>query len=172
MSDSDFAAAPEFRLSSVAGGPVRLADLCSDGPALLVFATDECPTCALTLRRLAPVAELLSRLGITTGVVFEDPLEIAARAARRAGFPGAVLCELPPYEVSRSYELESVPTTVLVDHGKIVRRAVGWDVERLDELLEQACRAVGAPTVGVTDEPPRRKAGCAAKRPTTRRHRC
>ncbi len=164
MTDPVFPPAPGFRLSSVAGGPVALGDLYSPGSALLVFASEECPTCGLTLRRLAPLVEPLSHLGIASAVIFEDPLEVAARAVRRAGFPGAVLSEPPPYDVSRSYELVSLPTTVLVDRdGKLARRVVGWDAARLDELLERACAMVGAPAVRVTDEPPRRKPGCAAK---------
>lgn len=164
MTDPVFPPAPGFRLSSVAGGPVALGDLYSPGSALLVFASEECPTCGLTLRRLAPLVEPLSHLGIASAVIFEDPLEVAARAVRRAGFPGAVLSEPPPYDVSRSYELVSLPTTVLVDRdGKLARRVVGWDAARLDELLEQACAMAGVPAVRVTDEPPRRKPGCAAK---------
>jgi hypothetical protein len=96
-------------------------------------------------------------------VVFEDPLEVAARVARRAGFTGTVLAEPAPYSVSSAYELVSVPTTVLVDReGQIAGRVVGWDAEALDELLMQAA---GAPTpaLAVTHEPPRRKPGCSAK---------
>ena len=164
MTDPDPGNAPEFRLTSVAGGPVRLADLHRNGPVVLVFATDDCPTCSLTLRRLGPLLDALAGQGVTAAVVFEDPLEIAARAARRAGFPGAVLSEPSPYEVSRSYQLVSVPTTVLIDRqGRIVRRVVGWDAERLDDLLGQACAGVGVAPLSVTDQPPLRKPGCAAK---------
>ena len=46
---------PEFALPSVAGAAVALSDLHATGPALLLFVSEECPTCALTLRRLAPV---------------------------------------------------------------------------------------------------------------------
>lgn len=164
MNDSIFSAAPDFRLSSVVGGPVALTDLYSSGPALLVFASEECPTCGLALRRLAPLVEPLSHLGIASAVIYEDPLEVADRAARRVGFPGAVLSEPPPYDISRSYELESLPTTVLVDgDGQLAQRVVGWDARRLDDLLEQACRMVGAPALRVTREPPQQKPGCAAK---------
>ena len=164
MSDSVLTRAPDFRLTSVVGVPVRLAELHRNGPVLLVFATQDCPTSSLTLRRLAPLVESLSGQGITAGVIFEDELEDAARAARRAGFPGAVLSEPPPYDVSGAYGLVSVPTTVLIDRdGRIVRRVVGWDAERLNDLLARACEDVGASVAHVTDEPPVRKPGCAAK---------
>ncbi len=102
----------------------------------------------------------MSSAGIAVAAVFEDPLEVAARTARRAGFAATLLAEPPPYEVSRAYELSSVPTTVLVGRdGNLVGRVVGWDAEALEELIEVAC---GAP-VAVTREAPLRKPGCAAK---------
>jgi peroxiredoxin len=146
--------APEFSLPSVAGDPVRLSDLHADGPALLLFVSEECPTCLLTLRRLAPLVSELTEAGVSVAAVFEDPLEVAARMARRTGFDGVVLAEPSPYEVSRAYALESLPTVVLVDRdGGQVGRVVGWDAAGLRTLLS-------AP---VTDEPPLRKPGCAAK---------
>jgi peroxiredoxin len=147
-------AAPEFSLPSVAGGPVRLADLCDRGRVLLLFVSEECPTCVLTLHRLAPLVSELSASGVRVAAVFEDPLEVAARVARRTGFSGVVLSEPAPYEVSRAYSLESLPTAVLVDgDGRQVERVVGWDAAGLRTLL----------AMPVTDEPPLRKPGCAAK---------
>lgn len=158
------AAAPVFELESVAGGPVRLDQLVAGGPVLLVFASEECPTCALTLRRLAPATEMLAGFGVTVAAVFEDSLEAAARVARRTRFTGAVLSEPAPYEVSRAYGLDSLPTAVLVDSdGGLAGRVVGWDADGLDGLLQQASAAVDAPAVQLTDEPPQRKPGCAAK---------
>ncbi len=159
-----FVTAPDFRLSSVGGPPLALADLYPQGAALVVFASEECPTSAITVRRLAPLVDDLAKVGVTVAVVFEDPLEVAARAARRAGFRGPVLSEPAPYDVSDSYELVSVPTTVLVDRERnAVGRVVGWDAEALDALLADACAAAGAAPIRVTQDPPTRKPGCAAK---------
>ena len=147
-------AAPEFTLASVAGGSLRLAELHADGPALLLFVSEECPTCTLALRRLAPVVPELSAAGVSAAAVFEDPLEVAARVARRTGFTGTVLSEPAPYEVSGAYELASLPTMVLVDRsGEQIGRVVGWDADALGELLP----------VSISAEAPRRKPGCAAK---------
>jgi peroxiredoxin len=164
MSDSASVTAPDFRLSSVAGRPTSLTDLCARGAAVVVFANDECPTSAMTIRRLAPLARELSTAGISVAVVFEDPLEVAARAARRAGFPGTVLSEPAPYDVSSSYELMTVPTTVLVGSDRRqIKRVIGWDADGLDGLLAKACELVAAPPLQVTRDQPQRKPGCAAK---------
>jgi len=145
-----FTAADGFSLPSVAGESVRIAD----GPALLLFVSEECPTCTLTLRRLAPLVGELTGAGLCVVAVFEDPLEVAARVARRTGFGGVVLSEPAPYEVSGAFSLESLPTAVLVDRGgRETGRVVGWDAAALSSLV----------SMPVTHEPPLRKPGCAAK---------
>ncbi len=157
-------AAPEFELPTVAAGPVRLAELRAHGPVLVLFVAEECPTCALTLRRLAPLVGELQRAGVEVAAVFEDPLEVAARTARRAGFTGAVLSEPDPYAVSRAYGLVSVPTIVLVDRqGRMAQRVVGWDAAGLDRMLGAACESLGAKAPLVPGQEPRRKPGCASK---------
>ena len=154
MSDELLTAAPEFELESIAGGRVRCSELRADGPVVLVFVSEECPTCTLTLRRLAPLGPALAAAGLRVAAIFEDPLEVAARVARRTGFDGLVLSEPAPYDVSRAYSLQSLPTAVLVDSaGLEAGRVVGWDSDALGALLS-------AP---VTEEAPRRKPGCAAK---------
>ena len=121
--------APEFALAAVAGGSVSLTELVADGPALLVFVAEECPTSAMTLRRLAEPAKLLDRAGVTVAAVFEDPLEVAARTARRAGFAGTVLSRAQPVPgIGRLRAAERAH-----DGGGRRRRAgrstrvVGWD---------------------------------------------
>ena len=147
-------AAPNFALASVAGASIRLDELHERGPALLLFVSEECPTCLLTLRRLAPIVPELLDAGVAVAAIFEDPLEVAARVARRTGFPGTVLSEPAPYQVSRAYGLDSLPTAVRVDRsGQQIGRVVGWDADALTQLL----------SVPVTDAPPLRKPGCAAK---------
>ena len=156
--------APSFELPSTTGGSVGLADLVAGGPALLIFAAEECPTCALALRRLGPIVAPLRDAGVGFAVVFEDPLDVAARVAREARFTGTVLAEPAPYDTSRAYGLESLPTTVLLDGDAcVVGTVVGWDAGGLSALVERACGAVGAPAPEITDAPPRAKPGCAAK---------
>ena len=116
--------------------------------------SEECPTCTLALRRLGPLVADLRGAGVEVAAVFEDPLEVAARVARRTGFPGLVLSEPAPYEVSGAYSLQSLPTAVFVDRaGRQSGRVVGWDADGLEALL----------SISVTHEAPARKPGCAAK---------
>ena len=163
IEDAPVAAAP-FELPSVSGGLISLGDLTAAGSAVVLFVTEECPTCAMTLRRLSGTAQALAEAGVQVAAVFEDPLEVAARTARRAGFRATVLSEPAPYEVSAAYELQSVPTTLLVDPaGNVTRRVIGWDRDGLDELIEQAwAPSAGSPPRVVADDPTR-KPGCAAK---------
>src|SRR6201999_3009475 len=121
-------------------------------------------TCALALRRLAPVVGPLQDAGVGLAVVFEDPLDVAARVARDTRFKGTVLAEPSPYDTSRAYGLESLPTTVLLDRdASVTATVVGWDAAALGALVDEACAAVGAPAPAITDEAPRTKPGCAAK---------
>ena len=152
--------APDFVLPSVRGGPLGLAELRAGGPVVLVFVAEECPTSTLALRRLAPLAAPLREAGVALAVVFEDPPEVAARVARTTGFSGTALAEPAPYEVSRAYRLEALPTTVLVDRdGEEADRRVGWDAAGLEELLTRACGTA----IDVTRDAPAVKPGCAAK---------
>jgi peroxiredoxin len=156
--------APDVELPSALGPPVRLGALRDGGPALVVFVAEECPTSALALRRLGPLVEPLREAGVPLVAVFEDPPDVAARVARRAGFGAPALSEPAPYATSRAFGLETLPTTVLVDaRGAVAGTVVGWDAAGLDDLLARAAAAVGAPAPRVTAEPPTRKPGCAAK---------
>jgi AhpC/TSA family protein len=139
--------APGFTLPSTRGGPVALSGLLADGPAVVMFVTDDCPTCELTLRRLAAVHADLT-------VVCEAPPAAASRLAARTGFGGRMLSEPAPYETSRAYGLEAVPTTVAIaPGGAVTETVVGWDAAALAALLR----------LDLGSAPPARKPGCAAK---------
>jgi peroxiredoxin len=139
--------APAFALPSTVAGPVSLEDVLADGPAVVMFVTDDCPTCELALRRLAAAGAAV------TAVCESDPAA-AARLAHRTGFGGPMLAEPAPYETSRAYGLEAVPTTVAIDAGGAITAAVvGWDTAALAALLR----------VDLPPDPPLRKPGCAAK---------
>ena len=139
--------APRFALPSTLAGPVSLEDLLAAGPARVMFVTDDCPTCELALRRVAAA-------GAAVTVVCEAGPAAAARLAHRTAFRGVMLSEPAPYETSRAYGLDAVPTTLAIGvGGEVAAAVVGWDAVALTELLG----------VDLTGEAPLRKPGCAAK---------
>jgi hypothetical protein len=157
--------APELTVTGIDPGPVRLGDLTARGCALLVFVSEECPTSMLALRNLGPLCRSWEQAGLAATAVFEDPLEVAIRVARRLGWTGRVVSQDPPYQTSRAYGLLSVPTTVLVDQAGIVAgRVVGWDQPALLALVGQASTMLG--TIRLVAPPPaepRYKPGCSSK---------
>jgi hypothetical protein len=91
----------------------------------------------MALRNLGPLCRAWDRAGLTAMAVFEDPLDVAIRAARRTGWTGRVVSQDPPYETSRAYGLRTVPTSVLVGRdGVISGTVVGWDHSALTGLIE------------------------------------
>jgi len=139
--------APPFALPSTRAGPVSLGDLLAAGTTRVMFVHDDCPTCELALRRVAGS-------GAEVAVICEADPAAAARLAQRTGFGGVMLAEPAPYETSRAYGLDAVPTTIAIGAGgEIAAAVVGWDGPALAALLD----------VDLTAEAPLRKPGCAAK---------
>ena len=134
----------EALLESTSGARVHAGDLA--GRTLLVVESD-CPTCLLALRELA-------RAGAQPTFVFEDPPAVAARVARRAGVPGAVLSEPAPYALSKSLGVETVPTVVRLDaDGRVLERVTGFDRAALERVFG----------VQLSPAAPEQKPGCAAR---------
>lgn len=143
----------------------NLEDLTGRGCALLVFVSQECPTSMMTLGNLGSFCHAWAQAGLTTTAVFEDPLDVAIRVARRTGWTGRVVAQDPPYETSRAYGLLTVPTIVLVARdGTVAGSVVGWNQTALAGLIEQAGALVGG--AALTPPPPVEptwKPGCSSK---------
>jgi len=157
--------APELTVTGIDPGPVRLGDLTARGCALLVFVSQECPTSAMAVRNLGPLCHSWEQAGLSVTAIFEDPLEVAIRVARRLGWTGRVVSQAPPYETSRAYGLLSFPTTVLVGQGGIrAGTVVGWDQRALLAMIGQAATMLGTATLAPPPSAePRYKPGCSSK---------
>src|SRR5262249_32385973 len=143
--------AHSFTLERIDGDPVSMDELTAGGPAVIVFAHADCPTSTLALRRLAAAAAVD---GITLACVAEETPARAAQLARRTGVRFPVLAEPPPFDVSRAYGVETVPTAVRIEPGgDVTGTVVGWDLEKYQALLETA----------LPSDEPRRKPGCGAR---------
>jgi hypothetical protein len=143
-------AAPPFTLERIDGDPLSLDALRADGPVVIVFAHADCPTSTLALRTLAG----LGAEGVRLACVAEETPVGAAALARRTGVRFPVLAEPRPFETSRAYGVETVPTAVRVDPGgEVTGTVVGWDADAYEALL-------GTPLPAAE---PRRKPGCGAR---------
>ena len=143
-----------FTLEQIDSGPVSLETLSARGPVVLVFAHADCPTSTLTLRRLAAIR----RQRATVRTARASPRRRRSRAAqlaRRTGIRFPVLAEPAPFEVSRAYGIETVPTAVRIEPGaaRDRTRVVGWDAERVRAPARHAAADRGAA----------RKPGCGAR---------
>lgn len=139
-----------FLLPQVGGEPVTLESLIAAGPVLLVFVHGDCPTSALALRHLAAVSDGRAR----PVAVAEERPEEAARLARRTGVRFTVLAQDAPYEVSRAYGVEAVPTAILIDEsGQVRDTLVGWDRAAYERVL-----GLSLPEAGAAFKP-----GCASR---------
>jgi AhpC/TSA family len=156
--------APALSARAVGPGAVTVAGLASGGAALLIFVCEECPTCAHALRSLGGLGASWERAGLGVAAVFEDPLEVAVRVARRLGWTGTVLSQDPPYETSRAYRLVSVPTLVLIDSAGLVAGTItGWDQPAVSALIGQAAELLGTSLPVPEPAEPLRKPGCSSK---------
>src|SRR5215468_9988022 len=104
-SDGERVLAPALRVRGTGPGAVTVASLTAGGCALLVFVSEECPTSAMALRRLGPLCQAWAEAGLTAVAIFEDPLDVAIRTARRLGWGAQVAADDPPYPASRAYRV-------------------------------------------------------------------
>ena len=145
-------AAPSL-LASVDGGSVRSSELHADGPALLLFVSEECPTCTLTLRRLAPVLLALAAAGSRRG-----DLRGPARGGRSGRAAGRLRWRGPVRAGAvRGFGGLLVRQPANRGSGRWRRpcRGVAWSA---------GCRSSGSPlSTSLTHEPPLLKPGCAAE---------
>jgi len=156
--------APQLSVRGIGPRQVTIGGLTSRGPALLLFVGEECPTSAHALRSLGPLCSAWEDAGFPAAAVFEDPLDVATRVARRLGWTGRTLSQEPPYETSRAYGLVSVPTAVLVDGaGMVAGTVAGWDQSALAALIGQAAALLGAELAVPEPAEPLLKPGCSSK---------
>src|SRR5215469_11159489 len=156
--------APELSVSGLAAQPETIRSLAAGGCALLLFVNEECPTSALAMRRLGPVCQGWESAGLSCTAIFEDPLEVAIRVARRNGWTGRVVSQPAPYQTSRAYGLVSVPAAFLIGRtGQVTDSVTGWDQPGIARLIQRAGTITGTTLAIPESSEPVRKPGCSSK---------
>ena len=113
--------APDFALPpAVSGDNVRLSEYHGQ-PVMLLFWSSRCSVCAAQLAALERLYDTYHSSGLVVlAVSVDDDAEQAARYARAhpARFP---LLLDQAKEVGRAYQIDRLPTTVLIDRSGVVR---------------------------------------------------
>jgi thiol-disulfide isomerase/thioredoxin len=120
-----------------------------DGPLALVFYKVTCPVCQMA----APKVELMARAypGRVIGVGQDPPAELE-RFGHQFGMEIPALPDLPPYDASNAYGIESVPTLFVVDgNGTVADTVVSWDRDGYNRASAQIATLLGVEPVTVSD---------------------
>lgn len=121
-----------------------------DGPVALLFYKDTCPVC----RMAAPLTAAFEAAvpGRLVGVS-QDDVARTARFAEEYGFAAPSVLDAPPYPASEAYDVEAVPTLVLVGADGVVADVSGaWDRAAWNRIAASLAAAVGVPAFTVSEE--------------------
>jgi peroxiredoxin len=130
--------APAFQLASLSGIEQSLAQILSQGPALLVFYKISCPVCQLTapyLERLA-ASRAIQVVGISQD---EDTSTRKFNEHFGVTFPTLLDQAKESYPASNGYGISSVPSLFLVEQdGHISKAFNGFSKRDLEEVGQRA----------------------------------
>ena len=142
--------APDFSLPSRSGEIVQLSAH-HDAPVLLIFFTPNCSWCEVALPRFVDVLKRLGEMEpAALGVVHGEEKDLEVFLGNQdIQFPLALDND---GATMRAYEIERVPTLVLLGPGAVVARVYeGW-TEQLPGIFEQTLLAM-AHTHDIVDHP-------------------
>jgi peroxiredoxin len=134
--------APDFALHAVTGPNVRLSEHLGD-VIVLSFWGSRCTPCRAQLASLSRSLGTYRSAGMQIyGISVDDDQTQALAFARGEKTVGFSLLLDPEKTVSRSYQVDYLPLTVLIDRGGIVRQVFRDYSSKDEELYLQQLRAL------------------------------
>jgi thiol-disulfide isomerase/thioredoxin len=128
---------------AVPGGAVQ------EGPVALVFYKVTCPVCQMAAPKIDTMAR--SYPGRVVGVG-QDPPDELERFGRQFRMEIAAVADLPPYDVSNAYGIETVPTLFVMDGvGVVADAVVSWDRAGYNRASARLAELLGVQPVTVSD---------------------
>jgi thiol-disulfide isomerase/thioredoxin len=119
-------------------------------PAALFFYKVTCPVCQMA----APKADILATAypGRVCGVGQDPKPKLSRFATEYGGGEFASVPDLPPYDVSNAYGIETVPTLFVVDsNGTIVETVESWDREGYNRASRTLAALLGEQFVEISN---------------------
>jgi thiol-disulfide isomerase/thioredoxin len=120
-----------------------------DGALAVVFYKVTCPVCQMA----APKVDVMARAypGRVVGVG-QDPPDALERFGREFGMDVPALPDLPPYDASNAYGIESVPTLFVIDAaGTVADAVVSWDRSGYNRASARLAELLGVEPVTVSE---------------------
>ena len=134
-------AAPDFALRASAGDNVRLSEHRGE-VVVLSFWSNRCTPCRAQLAALNRSYQTYHSAGLQVyGVGVDDQPGLALDFARSVGVGFPMLLD-PAKSVARSYEVDNLPMTVLIDRGGVVRYVLRDYSDPSNALYLQELRAL------------------------------
>jgi thiol-disulfide isomerase/thioredoxin len=121
----------------------------ADGPVALIFYKVTCPVCQMA----APKVDAMARAypGRVVGVG-QDPPDELERFGREFGMGVPAVPDLPPYDASNAYGIESVPTLFVIDRtGAVADAVVSWDRAGYNRASARLAELLGVDPATVSD---------------------
>jgi peroxiredoxin len=133
--------APDFALHAIAGGNVRLSEHKGD-VLVLTFWGSRCTPCRAQLAALNRTLNTYRSAGLQVyGINVDDDQARALSFAHGESVTFALLLD-PDKSVSRSYQVDNLPMTLLIDRSGVVRHVFRDYNAKSEELYLQQLRAL------------------------------
>jgi peroxiredoxin len=145
--------APALELRTPEGRPVSLQAACTIGPVIAAFFKSSCPTCQLAFPYLEKFHKAFAESGLTVLGISQESAEETVRFALEKGDSFRMLLDPEPYEASRTWGVENVPTFYLVGRDGMVWEALtGWSRQEMNSLALTIAKMVSAEPVVISAE--------------------
>ncbi len=144
--------APDFELQWITGdadgeasdgvSELRsLRSLVKDGPALLVFVKEGCPTCEYSLPLVERIRRNYSKSGVSIVTIAQESMFAALKMAEDWKIQMPILLDQNPYTVSEEYGIRFVPTFFYIgEDGRIRDIVESFAREELRGINEKIAR--------------------------------
>jgi peroxiredoxin len=138
--------APAFGLSAIDGRKYSLPEGLKNGPVLAAFFKVSCPVCQFTFPFLERLYQQLRSSKVHIWGISQDGVKDSQRFAQEFSVTFPILIDDKPYQVSRDYGLEHVPTIFLIaPEGSIAIESEGFAKRDLLEIQKSLAQTLSAP---------------------------
>jgi peroxiredoxin len=137
--------APHFELAAIDGKKYSLEEGLKNGPVLAAFFKVGCPTCQYTFPFLERLYQQLRSRGVQIWGISQDGVKESQRFARDYSATFPILIDDYPFQLSRKFGLEYVPSIFLIaPEGSIAIESEGFVKRDLLEIQKSLAQTLSA----------------------------